>query len=86
MLTDDSVPLCNVSYREVVLLSIRCLILSVTSCWIFSILQVADFSPVSQNTYYEMPFSVNFVAQSYVTVSFADVDSPRYVHEYNNII
>ena len=39
--------------------------------------QVEEFGPVFLNVYHEMPFSVNFVAQSYVTVPYADVDSPR---------
>ena len=46
--------------------------------WLFIVMSQMDkFSPVFQNVYHEMPFSVNFVAQSYITVPYGDVDSPR---------
>ena len=49
-----------------------------TTVFVFSfVLQVVEFRPVAQNVYYEMPFSVNFVAQSYITVPYTDADSPR---------
>ena len=46
---------------------------------LISSLQVAGFQSTTKNTYFQMPFPVHYVGQSFRTVPFSHEDAPRQV-------